>query len=251
MQEWYKESFGEDYLLVYQHRDVRGAYNEVKKMMDWLHLEKGASILDLCCGTGRHSIALHEFGYQVTGVDLSEVLLREAVKSDREHQIRWLKGDMRNVPLEESFDAVVNLFTSFGYFTDDQENRRVLMEMERLLKPGAKFIIDYLNPDYVKANLVPFSERRAGNVMISERRSINKEDGTVEKKITVTPMEDGQKKREYLESVKLYGLQDFERLLQGTALTIDQVYGGYDQEEYHPATSHRLILLGHKGETVS
>ena len=96
---WYQESFGNDYLIVYKHRDLQGAYHEVKKMIDWLGLKQGAEVLDLCCGMGRHSMALAEFGYDVTGVDLSEVLLNEAVKLDEGKQVTWLHGDMREVPL--------------------------------------------------------------------------------------------------------------------------------------------------------
>jgi ubiquinone/menaquinone biosynthesis C-methylase UbiE len=162
---WYQESFGNDYLLVYRHRDLQGAYHEVKKMMDWLHIPQGAEVLDLCCGMGRHSMALSEFGYKVTGVDLSEVLLNEAVKRDSGKQAKWLQGDMRDVPLEQAFDAVVNLFTSFGYFEEDEENEKVFYEMNRLLKSNGRFIVDFLNPVYVKATLVPQSER-------SDRKSV-------------------------------------------------------------------------------
>src|SRR5690606_41599411 len=82
MAEWYERSFGEDYLLVYKHRDVQGAKREVHTMISWLDLPVGAKVLDLCCGMGRHSMALVEAGYEVTGVDLSDVLLREARKND-------------------------------------------------------------------------------------------------------------------------------------------------------------------------
>ncbi|UUZ84364.1 methyltransferase domain-containing protein [Paenibacillus sp. P26] len=123
MSEWYKKSFGNDYLLVYKHRDLQGAYAEVRSMMEWLQPPEGAEVLDLCCGMGRHSMALNRFGFHVTGVDLSDVLLTEARRLDTEEEVRWVQGDMRQVPLNETFDAVVNLFTSFGYFDTDEEKR--------------------------------------------------------------------------------------------------------------------------------
>ncbi|WP_205516176.1 class I SAM-dependent methyltransferase [Paenibacillus sp. SYP-B3998] len=239
---WYQESFGNDYLVVYKHRDLQGAYHEVKKMMDWLDLPQGVEVLDLCCGMGRHSMALAEFGYEVTGVDLSEVLLDEAVKQDVNKQVKWLRGDMRDVPLEQPYDAVVNLFTSFGYFDEDEQNEKVFHEIHRLLKANGRFIIDFLNPVYVKANLVPQSERSEEGLLIRESRSI--EDGCVRKRIVIS-QEDGPD-RHYLEQVKLYERASFETMLRKAGLHIDDVFGGYDGQSYDAQTSSRMIFVGHK-----
>jgi len=241
---WYQESFGHDYLTVYKHRDFQGAYREVQRMVSWLQLPPGAEILDLCCGMGRHSLALADSGYRVTGVDLSEVLLEEARRHDQFSRVTWIRGDMRQVPLHRDFDAVVNLFTSFGYFDRDEENARVLKEIDRLLKPGGKFIIDYLNPQYVTEHLVPYSERVEGDLRIEEKRAV--EDGCVRKKITIHK-EDGSV-RTYLEQVKLYGLHDFQRMLDGTDLQLDRVYGNYENETFVPHRSQRMILVGRKKE---
>lgn len=89
MTEWYEKSFGEDYLVVYKHRDFGGARKEVERMISWLGLPPGSKVLDLCCGMGRHSLALAEAGYEVTGVDLSEVLLREARSQTGAEQVTW------------------------------------------------------------------------------------------------------------------------------------------------------------------
>ncbi|MEW9700224.1 class I SAM-dependent methyltransferase [Paenibacillus sp. SI8] len=239
---WYQESFGNDYLLVYKHRDLQGAYHEVKKMMDWLHIPQGAEVLDLCCGMGRHSMALSEFGYKVTGVDLSEVLLSDAISRDTGKQVKWLRGDMREVPLEHTFDAVVNLFTSFGYFDEDEENEKVFYEMNRLLKANGKFIVDFLNPIHVKTHLVPSSERSEDGNLIRESRRI--EDGCVRKRITIS--QEGAPDREYLEQVKLYERAAFEAMLGKAGLHIDHVYGGYDGQAYDAEASSRMIFVGHK-----
>lgn len=242
MKEWYLESFGNDYLIVYKHRGLQGAYHEVKRMIGWLHLPQGAEVLDLCCGMGRHSIALAEFGYQVTGVDLSEVLLQKAMRLDVDGQVAWHRGDMREVPLDSQFDAVVNLFTSFGYFTEDAENERVFQEMDRLLKPGGKFIVDFLNPAYVKKHLVPSSQRIEEGITIRETRTI--EEGFVRKKIVIS--QDGAPDRTYLEQVKLYKRAAFEEMLKKAGLHIDQIYGGYDEQRYEAELSPRMIFVGHK-----
>ncbi|MCR8629648.1 class I SAM-dependent methyltransferase [Paenibacillus radicis (ex Xue et al. 2023)] len=243
MSEWYKKSFGDDYLLVYKHRDLEGAYNEVKRMIEWLQLPAGAEVLDLCCGMGRHSMALTDFGFKVTGVDLSDVLLREAVRMDTEEKVRWLQGDMREVPLTETYDAVVNLFTSFGYFEEAGENEKVLKEIHRLLSPEhGQFIIDFLNPDHVVANLVPFSKREEGECTIEETRKI--EDGFVRKSIVIR--EPGTQERTYSEQVKLFGLDTFLSMLDHAGLEVQHVYGGYDASAYNKADSKRMIFVGRR-----
>lgn len=245
MSEWYNESFGSDYLLVYKHRDLQGAYHEVKRMMEWLELPEGSEVLDLCCGMGRHSAALTSFGFKVTGVDLSETLLAEARKLDQHGDVRWIRGDMRSVPLEGPFDAVVNLFTSFGYFQTDEDNAQVLHEIARLLKPGGQYIIDYLNPVYTEARLVRHSERREGECRIIENRCI--EDGFVKKTIIIE--EEGQERR-YEEQVKLYTSSQFLHMLTQAGLTIEHLYGGYDASDYAADSSARMIFTGRKAGTL-
>ncbi|MGG1652668.1 class I SAM-dependent methyltransferase [Paenibacillus sp. NRS-1783] len=244
MAEWYEQSFGEDYLLVYKHRDFQGAYQEVQKMISWLKLPQGSSVLDLCCGMGRHSLALADAGYKVTGVDLSGVLLREAHASDPEGRVSWHQGDMREVPLEESFDAVVNLFTSFGYFEEDAEQLRVLKEIYRLLKPGGRFIIDYLNPAYVAAHLVPHSSREDEGSQIEEHRVI--EDGFVKKQIAIRPIvvAGEEPARVYHERVKLYPYEKFRALLEESGLSVEQVHGSYNEDKYIENASPRMIFVG-------
>lgn len=237
---WYEESFGEDYLLVYKHRNRQRADREIEAVVRWLQLEAGASLLDLCCGTGRHSIPLHHHGFQIKGVDLSPVLLQVAREEAAGLDISFHQGDMRNLPFPDNdFDGLVNLFTSFGYFADDGENERVLREIARVVKPGGRFVIDYLNHATVKRGLVPQSERMEEGVLIRERRWI--EDGFVKKEIEV---EDDTGKRRYLERVKLYTREQMEAMMAAAGLAAETVKGDFDGSDYGEATSPRMIFTG-------
>lgn len=239
MEHWYAHSFGADYLIVYKHRDLEKAKAEVAAMSRWLHLQPGAQLFDLCCGMGRHAISLAELGYQVTGLDLSQALLAEAKKLHGAEQVRWVCGDMREVAFANKFDAVVNLFTSFGYFESDAENKRVLAHIRAALKPGGKWLLDFLHAEYVVEQLVPVSEREQDGYAICETRTI--EAGSVVKHIALT-RPDGTK-AEYWERVKLYDLAWFEQACAEVGLTIEAVYGDYDQSGVGP-DSPRLILMG-------
>jgi ubiquinone/menaquinone biosynthesis C-methylase UbiE len=241
MGEWYEDSFGEDYLIVYRHRDFGGARREVEQMIGWLELPQGAKVLDLCCGMGRHSLALAEAGYEVTGVDLSEALLREARAQAGAGAVTWLRSDMRKLPLAGGFDAVVNLFTSFGYFEEDEEQIKVLTEIHRMLKPGGKFIIDFLNPAYVIRHLVPHSTREDGDNLIDESRRI--EDGYVKKDIILTSKGDATP-RQYHERVKLYPLETFQGMIASAGLQLEEVHGSYEEDAYDEEHSKRMIFLG-------
>jgi ubiquinone/menaquinone biosynthesis C-methylase UbiE len=186
MGDWFTESFGEDYQIIYRHRNRENAEREIGAMMEWMDLKPGSAVLDIGCGMGRHALALKSLGFDVTGLDLSEILLSEARRSDPEGTVVWVNGDMRKLPFEDrTFDATVNWFTSFGYFDEFQDNVRVLEEMNRVLKQGGKYLIDFLNPALLEYDLVPVSVRvdELTGVYITETRMI--ENDFVVKKIEV------------------------------------------------------------------
>ncbi len=251
MGDWFTESFGEDYKVVYRHRNSENAVREIGAMMEWMNLLPGSAVLDVGCGMGRHAAALRALGYSVTGLDLSDVLLSEARRNDPEGCVIWVNGDMRRLPFDDgSFDATVNWFTSFGYFEDFQDNVRVLAEINRVLKPNGRYLIDFLNPAFLKRNLVPVSERvdEPTGLHITEKRTI--EADFVVKKIEVKSPVDRAgiqgSSRHYEERVRLISLEQFEQMLAETGLVLEKVYGDYDGSAYVAESSKRLILLGRR-----
>lgn len=136
---WYEEAFDAWYIAIFdQLRPPEVTQAEVGHIADLLELPHGARILDLGCGYGRHSIALRKASFEVVGLDLSEPLIDKAEADSKGLGIRWLKSDMRSIPFEGHFDAVIN--NAFGYLEDDDQELKVLTAACSALKPGGKLL---------------------------------------------------------------------------------------------------------------
>jgi SAM-dependent methyltransferase len=238
---WYIKSFQDDYLKIYSHRTDEAAKEEVNQITSLLNMETKKNVLDLCCGNGRHSRQLAKLGYQVTGIDLSTVLLQEAEQRNDTKAIRYLHRDVRDLPFKEEFDYVLNLFTSFGYFEQVEENMKVFTSIYNSLKQDGKFLIDFLNPGYVKNTLVPYSERTVDDLLVIEKRRI--EGKKVCKDIEI---HQGEKIRIYQEQVNLFEYEEMESMIGRSGLEVTQVYGDFKQQTYDELESPRMIIIGKK-----
>ena len=149
MPEWFEEWFGEEYLRLYPHRDDADAERIaelIRRTVDW---RPGIRVLDVGAGAGRHARVFAAAGAWCVGLDLSAVLLRRARQTAATPLVR---GDMRRLPFRpRSFDLVVNLFTSFGYFAHDDEHAAVIASLARSLVSGGTLVVDFLNADTVLA----------------------------------------------------------------------------------------------------
>lgn len=197
-------------------------------------------LLDLACGRGRHSINFANRGYHVTGVDLAPTAIwRAKTKATLAGlEIDFRVGDMR-VPLNETFDVVVNLFTSFGYFASEAENELPIAAMSKMVRPGGQVWIDFLNPGNVRANLVPSDSGSIPEWSYTSRRWI--EDGAVRKEIHLIEDDTGNEQI-FTEYVKLIELEWFEAVSSKYGLKMQTVYGDYDGNPYESTRSPRMIM---------
>jgi ubiquinone/menaquinone biosynthesis C-methylase UbiE len=241
---WYQEWFNEDYLEVYGHRDAADAKRAVTLAERELALSRGDRVLDLCCGNGRHSLELVRRGFRVVALDLSYALLRSGAKKAREEALRvgFVQADARRIALREGFDAVLNFFTSFGYFEADDDNTLMLENISRVLKEGGKFLIDYLNAAHVVKNLVPKTVWEVGSAKVCEVRWIDVVRRTVSKTITI---ERNGVEKGYSESVRLYGEDELRNMLTSCGLRVAKGFGDYDGSSIDVGRP-RLILVGAK-----
>ena len=223
MSEWFTRWFGKEYLDLYPHRDEREARSVVRLIRNSVDISPDGRALDLACGSGRHTRALCRHIW-AAGLDLSMELLE--VASAESPAIPYVRADMRSLPFAAaSFDLVVNLFTSFGYFSSDDENRAVLSEVGRVLRPRGTFVLDYLNADQVRSTLVPHDTRKVRGLVVTQDRSISEDGRYVEKRISATGFP-----HTYLERVRLFEPDEMRRLLHDAGLVVDRELGDYGAE---------------------
>jgi SAM-dependent methyltransferase len=236
---WYRRWFGEEYLQVYPHRDQGEAARGVDLVLRSLDPPPGSIVLDLACGAGRHLAELSGRDYVTFGLDLSLPLLRHAVE-----QGAVARGDMRELPFRSGvFDVLTNFFTSFGYFDDPEDDRRVLREVRRVLRTGGMFAFDFLHADRVRSALVPRDERTAaGGRRIVQTRVLLDGGRTVEKRIEIHDPAN-RLPHVFHERVRLYEPEELRRLLGGTGLEVTDTFGDYDGNPLAPGSS-RVIHLG-------
>ena len=232
---WFDSSY---YHILYDNRDYNEAKEFVKTILKHIKLKKNSKILDAACGKGRHSIEIEKFGYKVTGIDLSKNSIREAKKNENKN-LNFLIHDI-SVPMNEKYDAVFNLFTSFGYH-DKKKDLCVLNAIEINLKNNGIGIIDFFNINRVKNELVEKEIIVKKDIKFNITRKVNK--NYVSKNIT---FEDNQTSYKYNESVNALSLKEFEEYFSKTNLEILEVFGDYNLKEFKTNVSPRLIILFQK-----
>jgi len=210
-----------------------------------LGLKAGSVILDLCCGQGRHAKGLAESGYDVIGLDSSKELLDIAKDSSRSENLKFIEGDMRNIPLNKnSCHAVINIFTSFGFF-DDEGNLQVLKSVSYILKKKGKLLLDYWNPYTVPQLNGTRNWWWIGEKILSlAEAKYNFSNGRLQDTRTVIDFGNGSMKNS-IRDIRFYTLIELDIMLKSVGMEIIEVFGDIDGRDYD-VNSRRLITLSIK-----
>jgi len=235
--EWFAEWFDTPYYhILYQNRGEEEAKGFIEALLLKLNLPSCASLLDLACGKGRHSITLNSYGFKVLGVDLSSNSIKKA-KLNENPNLSFDVHDMREPVKGRTFDAIFNLFTSFGYFDTHEENEQVCESMAKMLAPGGRLVIDFMNAKKVVSGLVPFEKKRVNDIEFNISREYT---GT--HIIKTISFSDKSQKYSYQEKVQAITQEQFMELLR-PYFDVDFTFGSFDLEDFSLSESERLILI--------
>ena len=245
--EWFERWFDtKEYHILYGDRDD----NEAGVLVEKLHEKYGGNlthILDAGCGAGRHVLAWSKLGYTVKGFDLSPESIETAKLKSRKLNLsaEFKILDMRSLLAEKewagAFDLVTNLFTSFGYFENTEDHENVVQGFAHALIPGGLLVMDYLNFNYSKTNMVPEETIEKGDHVFTIKRRLF--DGYFQKSISYSDETGGR--QTHIEQVRAWTATELIEMLLNFGLQVDNVYGDYELGE-HTNISPRCILVARK-----
>jgi len=236
---WYVDAFTSAYLEVYAHRDETSAAREARGTLNLLrHDGSKGRLLDLGAGAGRHARAFRILGCPVVAFDLSaDLVLQSAAQG-----LPTVRGDMRALPFHEhSFGAVACLFSSFGYFEQDEEHLAVLAEIRRVLRPGGAALLDLMDPRTVRFTLKSQSVEQVEGRTIEVERALVEGGRRVEKSIRM--IRDGSATLAWRESVRLFERSEVEALATRARLGFERVCGDFDGSEHRSGETRQIVVL--------
>lgn len=246
--EWFAEWFDHPlYLKVYSHRDEAEAKTCVGTILENTGLAAlspaDVRVMDIACGAGRHALEFARQGFDTTANDLSPYLIGCAGKRAGEEGLPLVctRQDMRSLAARNAYDLVVQLFSSFGYFDSRDEDLQVLRNVRRALKHKGWYVLDLMNPAYLKNNFLPSSSKTVEGLEISETRRIA--DGRVFKHITI---DDSGRSVTFEESVRLYDRKTIEGMLEAAGFEVLRVLGDYGGAVFDPARSPRMLIFSRR-----
>lgn len=238
---WFASWFDTKYYhILYKNRDDTEAQLFLDNLITKLNPSKRSKLLDLACGKGRHSIYLASKGYRMEGVDLSAQSIKHAQKFAHE-KLSFATHDMRKVYKARHFDFILNLFTSFGYFDNEQDSLDTLTAVTKGLKKNGTFVMDFFNATKVITNLKLREQKTVDGIRFKIRRSVK--NGYIVKNIRFT---DKGKSYEFEERVRAYNYRNLKQLFEKAGLEVVDRYGNYRLQKYVAKSSDRLILIARK-----
>lgn len=230
------------------HRPAYQIKAQIDGLARFLELEPRSRILDLACGSGRQTLELARRGHRVLGVDMSEEALSEARQAARNERlnVHFLKNDLRQLSYRAEFDAVVNLYASFGYYPHERDDLKTLESVRKAMKPGAKLILDLLNKEWLMRHFEPnfWEQGEDGRgAVVLDQISFNFETGRLDNNRTIVT-KDGSRTPSFV-SFRVYTLTEIKSLLATAGLDYRQTWGGFDGGAYG-MESQRMIVLATK-----
>jgi|TARA_B110000263_G_scaffold245142_1_gene254243 SAM-dependent methyltransferase len=237
---WFETWFDSKYYhILYKNRDEKEATLFLDNITNYLNIKKG-KILDIGCGKGRHANYFNKLGFNVVGIDLSSNSINKAKKNET-HNLKFYKFDMRNVFKEDSFNIVTNLFTSFGYFDSSLDEQKTINAMVKNLKKDGILIIDFMNVKKTIINLVAKESKEIDNIKFDITRSFK--DNYIVKNISIY---DKKINLKFQEKVHALTLIDFSKMLKKAGMSIIDIFGNYNLDNFNASQSKRLILIAKK-----
>lgn len=234
---WFSTWFDSPYYhILYKNRNEEEAQVFMDNITHYLNMPENGTILDLACGKGRHSIYLNKLGYQVTGVDLSENSIAIANESSNE-TLQFKTHDMRE-PMNETYDAVFNLFTSFGYFDTFEDNIKTLKAIKDSINKYGFGVIDFFNADLIIENLVAEETKEIDGITFNIKRFVENK-----KIIKEIRFEDKGETYNFTEKVSAFTLADFESMMEEAGIYLLEIFGDYKLKKFYKTQSERLIMI--------
>ncbi|MDC0600157.1 class I SAM-dependent methyltransferase [Flavobacteriales bacterium] len=240
---WFETWFDSPhYHKLYGHRsqgEAQGFISHLHGHMGWSSLD----LLDLACGQGRHAAAAAQLGHHVVGIDLSpNSIVQAKTIHQSEENLSFQEGDMRTFDAGQSFDGVLNLFTSFGYFDEPQDQLTVLKQIKKHLRPGGFLILDFLNLNKSKNQLVPEEIIARSGTTYRIQREFGPFNPTMKGFTKTIAFEEGGQTHTFQERVAGLDKNTLETMLSQTGFSMTECFGDYDLSPWHSENSPRLIL---------
>lgn len=239
--EWYRSWFDSPYYhILYENRNEDEAKFFIDNLLDYFSFDTRTKILDAGCGRGRHAVYLNRKGFDVTGFDLSPANIEHNKKAECK-TLHFFVHDLRNCFRENHFDLVLNLFSSFGYFENEDENRSAIQSLSHSLRQGGLLIIDFMNAATAKRNLVKTETVKIRNIVFNIERNV--EENFITKNILI---EENGEQHTFMEKVMTITRNDFEKYFMEAGLKLKFGFGSYNLEPFDVDTSPRLIMIAEK-----
>jgi SAM-dependent methyltransferase len=241
---WFSDWFNSSYYhALYQHRDDTEALQFIHNLIAYLKPSPHATMLDIACGKGRHSKALFDAGFDVSGIDLSPASI-EAASMMKINGLTFSCHDMRETFKANYFDYAFNFFTSFGYFDTHEEHQLAITAMAANLKEEGTLVIDYLNVGVVEENSDNEAVTQIDTLVFYTKKW--QDDLFLFKEIRVVDAGSSEVLGVFEERVRKYGLNDFTLFMQKAGLDIMATFGDYQLGPYNMERSDRLIMVAKK-----